>query len=92
MWRAYDQFGFLQYSFAESVVAVHPYYVIRMLGGLMFLIGALIMVYNLIQTVRSRSDRAGVRRCRPCRRRGGRISRCSSATNSSRRTPSCCWC
>ena len=37
MWRAYDQFGFLQYSFAESVIAVHPYYVIRMLGGLMFL-------------------------------------------------------
>ena len=55
MWRAYDQFGFLQYSFAESVVAVHPYYVIRLLGGLMFLGGALIMVYNLIQTVRSRT-------------------------------------
>jgi len=55
MWRAYDQFGFLQYSFAESVVAVHPYYVIRLLGGLMFLIGALLMVYNLIQTVRSRT-------------------------------------
>jgi len=53
MWRAYDQFGFLQYSFAESVVAVHPYYVIRMIGGLMFLIGALIMVYNLILTVHS---------------------------------------
>ena len=55
MWRAYDQFGFLQYSFAESVVAVHPYYVIRLLGGLLFLIGALIMVYNLIMTVRSPS-------------------------------------
>jgi len=55
MWRAYDQFGFLQYSFAESVIAVHPYYVIRMIGGLMFLIGALIMVWNLIQTVRSAS-------------------------------------
>jgi cytochrome c oxidase cbb3-type subunit 1 len=53
MWRAYDQFGFLQYSFAESVLAVHPYYVIRLLGGLMFLIGALIMVYNLILTVHS---------------------------------------
>ena len=53
MWRAYDQFGFLQYSFAESVVAVHPYYVIRLLGGLMFLTGALIMVYNLIKTVHS---------------------------------------
>jgi cytochrome c oxidase cbb3-type subunit 1 len=53
MWRAYDAFGFLQYSFAESVVAVHPYYVIRLIGGLFFLTGALIMVYNLIQTVRS---------------------------------------
>jgi len=53
MWRAYDQFGFLQYSFAESVNAVHPYYVIRMLGGVFFLIGGLIMVYNLIMTVRS---------------------------------------
>jgi cytochrome c oxidase cbb3-type subunit I len=53
MWRAYDTFGFLQYSFAESVVAVHPYYVIRLIGGLMFLTGALIMVYNLILTVYS---------------------------------------
>jgi cytochrome c oxidase cbb3-type subunit 1 len=51
MWRAYDPFGFLQYSFAESVNAVHPFYVIRMLGGVCFLIGALIMVYNLIMTV-----------------------------------------
>ena len=82
MWRAYDQFGFLQYSFAESVVAVHPYYVIRMLGGLMFLTGALIMVYNLIQTVRSRTTEQPFALPARCRR-GGRISRCSSATNSS---------
>jgi cytochrome c oxidase cbb3-type subunit 1 len=53
MWRAYDQFGFLQYSFSESVNAVHPYYVIRMVGGLCFLIGTLIMIYNLIMTVHS---------------------------------------
>ncbi len=53
MWRAYDANGFLQYSFVESVVAVHPFFVIRMLGGLLFLIGALIMAYNLIMTVRS---------------------------------------
>ena len=53
MWRAYDQLGFLQYSFVESVNAVHPYYVIRMLGGVLFLSGALIMVYNLIMTVKS---------------------------------------
>jgi cytochrome c oxidase cbb3-type subunit I len=53
MWRAYDPQGFLQYSFVESVVAVHPLYVVRMLGGLMFLSGTLLMAYNLIMTVRS---------------------------------------
>jgi cytochrome c oxidase cbb3-type subunit 1 len=52
MWRAYDQLGFLQYSFVETVAAMHPFYVIRALGGLMFLSGALIMVYNLVRTMR----------------------------------------
>ncbi len=53
MWRAYDEFGFLQYSFVETVAAMHPYYVIRALGGVLFLTGALIMVYNLYRTVKS---------------------------------------
>jgi cytochrome c oxidase cbb3-type subunit 1 len=53
MWRAYDKFGFLQYSFVESVVAIHPFMVIRLLGGVCFLTGGLIMVYNLIRTVTS---------------------------------------
>ncbi len=52
MWRAYDDLGFLQYSFVESVAAMHPFYVIRALGGLMFLIGALVMVYNFWRTIR----------------------------------------
>jgi cytochrome c oxidase cbb3-type subunit 1 len=52
MWREYDDQGFLVYSFSESVAAMYPYYVIRMLGGLLFLLGALIMVYNLVRTVR----------------------------------------
>ena len=52
MWRAYDSFGFLQYSFVESVVAVHPYYVIRMTGGLCFLAGALMMAFNMAMTIR----------------------------------------
>ena len=83
MWRAYDQFGFLQYSFAESVNAVHPFYVIRLLGGVCFLSGALIMVYNLIQTVRGpATEPRGGPRCR--RLRGGRIRRCSSVTKPSR--------
>jgi len=52
MWRSYDDMGFLSYSFVETVMAMHPFYVIRALGGLMFLVGALIMVYNLYKTVK----------------------------------------
>jgi cytochrome c oxidase cbb3-type subunit I len=52
MWRSYDSLGFLQYSFVETVAAMHPYYVIRAFGGVLFLTGALIMVYNLIRTAR----------------------------------------
>ncbi len=57
MWRAYDGNGFLQYSFVDAVVAVHPYYIVRLTGGLCFLTGALIMAYNLIRT--ARGDRLG---------------------------------
>jgi cytochrome c oxidase cbb3-type subunit 1 len=58
MWRSYDNLGFLEYSFAETVAAMHPFYVIRALGGILFLTGALIMVYNLWRTARGdvRSD------------------------------------
>jgi cytochrome c oxidase cbb3-type subunit 1 len=52
MWRAYDSLGFLQFSFAETVDAMHPYYVIRALGGVLFLLGSLIMVYNVARTIR----------------------------------------
>jgi len=52
MWRTYDDLGFLQYSFIETVEAMHPFYVIRATGGILFLLGALIMVYNLWRTIR----------------------------------------
>ncbi len=52
MWRAYDKLGFLSYAFIETVEAMHPFYVIRMLGGVLFLAGALVMVYNLWRTAR----------------------------------------
>ncbi|NFV81991.1 cytochrome-c oxidase, cbb3-type subunit I [Magnetospirillum aberrantis] len=52
MWRAYDSLGFLQYSFIETVEAMHPYYIIRAVGGLLFVLGGLIMVYNMIRTIR----------------------------------------
>jgi cytochrome c oxidase cbb3-type subunit 1 len=52
MWRAYDNLGFLQYSFVETVAAMHPFYGIRALGGLLYLTGTLIMVYNCWRTIR----------------------------------------
>lgn len=52
MWRSYDDMGFLQYSFVESVLAMHPYYILRALGGLLYVAGAFIMVYNFWRTIR----------------------------------------
>ncbi len=52
MWRAYDSMGFLQYSFIETVEAMHPYYVIRGAGGVLFLLGSLIMAYNIYRTIK----------------------------------------
>jgi len=54
MWRSYDDNGFLQYSFVEVSQQMHLYYIIRALGGGLFLLGALIMVYNLWQTVHNK--------------------------------------
>jgi cytochrome c oxidase cbb3-type subunit 1 len=51
MWRAYTNLGFLEYSFVETVEAMHPFYMIRALGGALFLTGALLMVWNLWRTV-----------------------------------------
>ena len=53
MWRAYTALGYLEYSFIETTAAMHPYYVIRALGGGLFLVGALIMAFNLWMTVRA---------------------------------------
>tara|TARA_Y100000389_G_scaffold43439_1_gene38062 strand:+ start:486 stop:1904 length:1419 start_codon:yes stop_codon:yes gene_type:complete len=58
MWRSYDSLGYLEYSFVETVMAMHPYYIIRALGGVLFLIGALIMVYNLWKTVATNDEKA----------------------------------
>ena len=53
MWRAYTALGFLEYSFIETSEAMHPFYVIRALGGGLFLAGALIMAYNIWKTITS---------------------------------------
>ena len=51
MWRAVNDDGTLTYSFVESVAAMHPFYVIRFLGGALFLAGTLVMAWNLWKTV-----------------------------------------
>jgi len=51
MWREYGGDGYLVYAFAEVVQAMHPYYVIRIGGGLLYLLGALFMVWNVWMTI-----------------------------------------
>jgi cytochrome c oxidase cbb3-type subunit 1 len=51
MWRAVNADGTLTYSFVESVAAMHPFYIVRLLGGIFFLGGMLLMAYNLWKTI-----------------------------------------
>ena len=50
MWRAVNPDGTLTYTFAEVVKEMYPYYTVRLVGGLMFLSGMLIMAWNVWKT------------------------------------------
>jgi cytochrome c oxidase cbb3-type subunit 1 len=52
MWGAINDDGTLTYSFVESLLRMQPFYLIRFLGGTMFLIGMLIMAYNVYKTIK----------------------------------------
>jgi cytochrome c oxidase cbb3-type subunit 1 len=52
MWRATNPDGTLVYAFIESVKATHPYYTMRFFGGLLYLSGMLLMLWNMIMTIR----------------------------------------
>jgi cytochrome c oxidase cbb3-type subunit 1 len=52
MWRAMNDDGTLTYSFIESLKFTYPYYGIRLLGGVIFFVGMLVMVYNTYMTIR----------------------------------------
>jgi cytochrome c oxidase cbb3-type subunit 1 len=52
MWREYGEDGYLVYAFAEVVSAMKPYYVIRMVGGLFYLTGSLVMAWNIYKTIK----------------------------------------
>jgi cytochrome c oxidase cbb3-type subunit 1 len=51
MWRATNPDGTLVYSFVESVKATYPFYVIRVVGGLLYLSGMVIMLWNVLKTI-----------------------------------------
>ena len=51
MWRAVNEDGTLTYSFVESLEATYPFYTIRFVGGLLFLLGMFIMLYNVYKTI-----------------------------------------
>nr|CAD6436058.1 cytochrome-c oxidase, cbb3-type subunit I [Rhizobium sp. Q54] len=53
MWRTYTAQDTLAYSFVDSLVAMYPYYIARTLGGLLFLIGAVVGSYNIWMTARA---------------------------------------
>lgn len=54
MWQEFTPDGFLKYpNFLETVTQIIPMYVTRSLGGTLYLIGALIMVYNIFKTVKT---------------------------------------
>jgi cytochrome c oxidase cbb3-type subunit I len=51
MWRATNPDGTLTYTFVESLKATYPYYMVRLGGGVLFLIGMFLMLYNVIKTI-----------------------------------------
>src|SRR5690554_648541 len=62
MWRAVDDAGQLKYpNFTEIVMQLEPFYWLRVLGGAMYLIGAIMMTVNFVLTVRAaRRERVAV--------------------------------
>ena len=63
MWRAINADGTLTYTFAESVKATFPFYLLRFVGGLLYLIGMLVMAWNVFMTAAAgRAVRVGIPR------------------------------
>ncbi|WP_406672345.1 cytochrome-c oxidase, cbb3-type subunit I, partial [Natronospira sp.] len=57
MWRAVNDDGTLTYTFMETLSATYPYYMVRLLGGIIFLAGMLLMAWNVWMT--SRPEKQG---------------------------------
>lgn len=53
MWRAVDEYGNLMYSFMDTVNVMLPYYMIRTVAGVMYLVGFMMFAYNMYKTMTS---------------------------------------
>ncbi|WP_435103201.1 cytochrome-c oxidase, cbb3-type subunit I [Arhodomonas sp. AD133] len=62
MWRATNADGTLTYSFVQSLEATYPYYAVRLTGGVLFLVGMLIMAWNVYMTIRPAERAVAVER------------------------------
>jgi cytochrome c oxidase cbb3-type subunit 1 len=51
MWRATDAYGSLANSFIDTVVALKPYYIVRAIGGTLYVVGFFMFVYNIVKTI-----------------------------------------
>jgi cytochrome c oxidase cbb3-type subunit I/II len=55
MWKQFTEEGTLKFQFLETVTHIIPMYITRSIGGLLYLSGVLIMVYNIFKTVKAGS-------------------------------------
>ncbi len=55
MWKTFTEEGQLKFQFLETVTHIVPMYAVRSIGGALYLVGAFVMVYNLIKTVQQGS-------------------------------------
>ncbi len=56
MWKEFTAEGYLQYPlFLETVLQIVPMYIIRSIGGTIYLLGVLFMFYNLFKTIKAGS-------------------------------------
>jgi len=53
MWKQFTEAGQLKYTFLETVTYMKPFYAMRSLGGTLYLLGTLLMVYNIYKTVKA---------------------------------------
>jgi cytochrome c oxidase cbb3-type subunit I/II len=52
MWKDFTDEGQLKYQFMDTVTYMRPFYIARSIGGLLFLIGTIMMIVNLIKTIK----------------------------------------